>query len=75
MQFAVRAFLFIAVAGGLAGATTLRAQDYARDTEPKLFSYDELLRLNLDQELSPESAEKSALSPRRWRGWPTSEGR
>jgi endonuclease/exonuclease/phosphatase family metal-dependent hydrolase len=58
VQFAVRAFLFIAVASGLGGATTLRAQDYARDTEPKLFSYDELLRLNLDQELSPESAEK-----------------
>ena len=29
-----------------------------RDSEPKLFSHDEVVQLSLDQELSPELAEK-----------------
>jgi endonuclease/exonuclease/phosphatase family metal-dependent hydrolase len=48
----------IVIALGLIGASPLRAQDYVRDSEPKLFSYDELVQLSLDQEMSPELAEK-----------------
>jgi endonuclease/exonuclease/phosphatase family metal-dependent hydrolase len=36
----------------------LRAQDYVRESGPKLFTYDELVHLNTDAELSPELAEK-----------------
>jgi len=50
--------LLIVIALGLFGATALRAQDYVRHSEPKLFSYDELVLLSLDQEMSPELAEK-----------------
>jgi Metal-dependent hydrolase len=50
--------MLIAVAANLAGAVPLRPQDYVRDSEPKLFSYDELVQLSLDQPLSPELAVK-----------------
>jgi endonuclease/exonuclease/phosphatase family metal-dependent hydrolase len=40
---------------------TLPAQDYVRNSQPKLFSYDELVQLSLNQEMSPELAEKSRL--------------
>lgn len=53
--------LLIAITVGSMGATALRAQDYARDSEPKLFSYDELVQLSLDQEMGPELAEKLRL--------------
>jgi endonuclease/exonuclease/phosphatase family metal-dependent hydrolase len=39
-------------------AATLQAQDYVRNSQPKLFSYDELVQLSLDQEMTPELAEK-----------------
>ncbi len=52
------AHLAIAFALIWIGATALPAQEYVRDSEPKLFSYDELVQLSLDQELSPELAEK-----------------
>src|SRR5208283_674449 len=48
----------IAIAAGLTAATSLRAQDYVRDSEPKFLSYDELVQLSLDQEMNPELAEK-----------------
>ncbi len=48
----------MAIAAGLTAATSLRAQDYVRDSQPKLLSYDELVQLSLDQEISPELAEK-----------------
>ena len=51
----------IAITVGSIGATAFRAQDYARDSEPKLFSYDELVQLSLNQEMSPELAEKLRL--------------
>jgi hypothetical protein len=53
-------FVYILIATILdsIGATTLLAQDYVRDSQPKLFSYDELVQLSLDQEMSPELAEK-----------------
>jgi endonuclease/exonuclease/phosphatase family metal-dependent hydrolase len=35
-----------------------KTQEYVRDSEPKLFSYDELVQLSLPQEMSPELAEK-----------------
>jgi endonuclease/exonuclease/phosphatase family metal-dependent hydrolase len=35
-----------------------QAQSYVRDSQPQLFSYDELVQLSLDQPLSPELAEK-----------------
>jgi endonuclease/exonuclease/phosphatase family metal-dependent hydrolase len=50
--------LLIAIAFGLFGAIELSAQDYVRHSEPKLFSYDELVQLSLDQEMAPELAEK-----------------
>jgi endonuclease/exonuclease/phosphatase family metal-dependent hydrolase len=37
---------------------TLQAQDYVRNSQPKLFSYDELVQLSLNQEMPPELAEK-----------------
>ncbi len=43
---------------GSNGAIALPAQDYVRDSEPKLFSYDELVQLGSNQEMSPELAEK-----------------
>jgi hypothetical protein len=46
------------IAATLAGRPSLRAQEYVRDSEPTLFSYDELVQLSLDQPLSPELAEK-----------------
>jgi endonuclease/exonuclease/phosphatase family metal-dependent hydrolase len=48
----------IGIALGLFGATALSAQDYVRHSEPKFFSYDELVQLSLDQEMAPELAEK-----------------
>jgi len=53
--------LLISISVGSIGATTLPAQEYVRDSEPKLFSYDELVQLSLDQEMSPELAEKLRL--------------
>src|ERR1700739_3328692 len=40
-----------------------QAQSYVRDSQPQLFSYDELVRLSLDQPLSPELAEKLRVVP------------
>ena len=45
----------------LAAASSLRSQDYVRDSRPTLFSYDELVQLSLDKELTPELAEKLRL--------------
>lgn len=53
-----RKWILSAVAAALTVATSLHAQEYVRDSEPKLFSYDELVHLSVDQELSPELAEK-----------------
>src|ERR1700676_1067658 len=52
----IRLLLFIGAT--LAVASYSRAQDYVRDSEPKLFSYDELVQLSLDQPLTPELTEK-----------------
>ena len=41
--------------------SALSAQEYVRDSAPKLFSYDELLELSKDQAMSPELAEKLRL--------------
>ena len=40
------------------GAKHLGAQDYIRNSRPRLFSYDELVQLSLDKKLSPELAGK-----------------
>ena len=53
-----RIAVVMVMAAGLAGAVNLRAQEYVRDSEPKLFSYVELVQLGLDQEMSPELTEK-----------------
>ncbi len=61
MKTASRVTLFnflLAFVLGSIGAAALPAQEYVRDSEPKLFSYDELLQLSLDQEMQPELAEK-----------------
>jgi endonuclease/exonuclease/phosphatase family metal-dependent hydrolase len=46
------------ISAAVLGATLLRAQEYVRDSEPKLLSYDELVQLSLDKPLSPELAER-----------------
>ena len=51
----------LAIALSCTGTTVLPAQEYVRDSEPKVFSYDELVQLSLDQEMSPELAEKLRL--------------
>jgi endonuclease/exonuclease/phosphatase family metal-dependent hydrolase len=50
--------VLIVMAGSLAGSMLLGAQAYVRDSKPKLFSYDELVQLGSNQELSPELAKK-----------------
>jgi endonuclease/exonuclease/phosphatase family metal-dependent hydrolase len=45
----------------LTAATSLRAQDYVRESGPQLFSYDELVQLSLNQEMNPQLAEKLRL--------------
>jgi len=52
----IRLLLWIGTA--LAAVSYSSAQDYVRDSEPKLFSYDELVQLSLDQPLTPELTEK-----------------
>jgi endonuclease/exonuclease/phosphatase family metal-dependent hydrolase len=42
----------------LVGIRSFAAEQYTRDSRPQLFSYDELVQLGSDQELSPELAEK-----------------
>ena len=51
-------YVFIAMAVGCICTSASLAQEYMRDSEPKLLSYDELVQLSLDQEMSPELAEK-----------------
>jgi endonuclease/exonuclease/phosphatase family metal-dependent hydrolase len=50
--------LLIATVVSLLAAASVPAQEYVRDSEPKLFSYDELVQLSEDKEMSPELAEK-----------------
>ena len=58
-QSSQRWILLLLLTGAtLAVAPGSRAQDYVRDSEPKLFSYDELVQLSLDQPLTPELTEK-----------------
>ena len=40
------------------GGASLRAQEYIRDSEPRLFSHDQLVQLGPPQPLSPETAER-----------------
>ena len=49
-------FLIAFVARGT--ETFLSAQEYVKDSRPEIFSYDELVQLSLDQELSPDLARK-----------------
>src|SRR4051812_17770912 len=57
-EHTARVCVLIVTALILPQAVLLRAQNYVRDSEPALFSYDELVQLGLRQELSPELAEK-----------------
>jgi endonuclease/exonuclease/phosphatase family metal-dependent hydrolase len=50
--------LFFGMLAILITVATLQAQDYVRSSQPKLFSYDELVQLSLNQEMTPELAEK-----------------
>ena len=54
-------YVLIAIAAGWISARAKPVDDYVRDSEPKLFSYDELVQLSLDQEMSPELTEKLRL--------------
>jgi endonuclease/exonuclease/phosphatase family metal-dependent hydrolase len=51
----------ISIALSTIGTSALSAQEYARDSGPKLFSYDDLVLLSSDQEMSPGLAEKLRL--------------
>jgi endonuclease/exonuclease/phosphatase family metal-dependent hydrolase len=51
-------FLLLTGVAILAAASSLGAQEYIRDSEPRLFSYDELVQLSLDQPLTPDLTEK-----------------
>src|SRR5690348_2124446 len=53
--------VLIVTAVNLAQGVGLRAQNYVHDSEPALFSYEELVQLSLPQELSPGLAEKLRL--------------
>ncbi|HEX4771683.1 MAG TPA: endonuclease/exonuclease/phosphatase family protein [Bryobacteraceae bacterium] len=53
--------VLMVMAVSLAEPVLLRAQNYVHHSEPKLFSYDELVQLSLDQPLSPELVEKLRL--------------
>jgi endonuclease/exonuclease/phosphatase family metal-dependent hydrolase len=50
--------LVLALGAALIVTPFVRAQTYTRDSEPKLFSYEELVQLSLDQELPADLAEK-----------------
>jgi endonuclease/exonuclease/phosphatase family metal-dependent hydrolase len=56
LEYWIRHLLLVATT--LLGATSLRAQEYVRDSEPTLFTYDELVQLSIDQPLTAELAEK-----------------
>jgi len=51
-------YLLILVVAALIGISSLKAQDYVRDSRPELFSYDELVQLSHDQPLTPALTEK-----------------
>ena len=53
--------VLIVTAASLVGAVALGAQSYVHDSEPKLFSYDELVQLSLNQEMNPQLADKLRL--------------
>jgi hypothetical protein len=67
--------LLIAITLGSIGATQLTAQEYVRDSEPKLFFYDELVQLSLDQGMSPEGnrIESALFSPVSHHEWDSAE--
>ena len=48
----------IAFAAILAAAPIVDAEEYIRQSEPKIFSYDELVQLSINKALSPELADK-----------------
>jgi endonuclease/exonuclease/phosphatase family metal-dependent hydrolase len=50
--------LLLSTVAALACIANLSGQEYVRDSEPTLFSYDELLHLGVDQKLSAELTEK-----------------
>jgi len=50
--------ILVALAACLAGPVALQGQNYVRGSEPRLFSYDELVQLGSDQKLSTELADK-----------------
>ena len=54
-------FLLLTLIALLTAATSMRAQEYVRESGPQLFSYDELVQLSSDQEMNPQLAEKLRL--------------
>ena len=54
-------YLLMAMAAVLTVAVPLQAQEYVRESGPALLSYNELVELGSDQEMSPELAEKLHL--------------
>jgi hypothetical protein len=54
----IAAHVLVVISVVLPVPTSIPAQEYVRESVPKLFSYDELVQLSSDQEMSPEPAEK-----------------
>jgi hypothetical protein len=54
----IRAGLLLAVCLTLISVGSLPAQEYARDSGPELFSYDELVELGSNQDIRPELVQK-----------------
>ena len=47
-----------AIVAALVAATSTEAQEYVRNSQPNLLSYDELVQLSLTEKLSPELEKK-----------------
>jgi hypothetical protein len=54
----IAAHVLVVISVVLPVPTSIPAQEYVRESVPKLFSYDELVQLSSDQEMSPDPAEK-----------------
>jgi len=61
IKFGIGTHILLSLATSLIGAVLGDAQDYVQNSEPKLFSYDELVQLSVEQEMKPELAEKLRL--------------
>jgi hypothetical protein len=57
----ISVYLLMSMAAALTAVVSLQAQEYVREAGPALLSYNELVELGSDQEMTPELAEKLHL--------------